>query len=55
MPTHTNHGTNWGAVVLLGVVFAAPWIAASVWYWRGRVRDGSVAPSLGELARRRWT
>jgi hypothetical protein len=40
---------------LIGLVSASPWILASAWLWRRRVRDGSLTPSMGELARRRWT
>jgi hypothetical protein len=40
---------------LIGLLAASPWIAASVWMWRRRVRDGALTPSMGELARRRWT
>ena len=43
-------------VWLLPVVFGAPWIAAIVWLWSKRPRDGAVPPSLAEMARKRlWT
>jgi hypothetical protein len=37
----------------LGLLFAAPWVVAAVWLWRRGSNDGTVAPSPGELARRR--
>jgi hypothetical protein len=46
-----NHATL--GSVTLGLLFAAPWIVAIVWFWRKSTDDGYVAPSLGESARRR--
>jgi hypothetical protein len=52
MSIHTTDGSGLGAVVLLGLLFAAPWIAATLWFMRGRVRDGELPPSPAERARR---
>jgi hypothetical protein len=38
----------------LGLLFGSPWLVASALLWRRRIRDDSVAPSMGELARRRF-
>jgi hypothetical protein len=35
------------------LLFGAPWIVAIAWYWRRRVRDGSIPPSMADQARRR--
>ena len=43
------------APVLLTVLATAPWAVAAALLWRGRVRDGALTPSMGEMARRRWT
>jgi hypothetical protein len=40
--------------VLLGLLFASPWIAAVALLWPRLDRNGAVPPSMGELARRRW-
>jgi hypothetical protein len=42
------------APVLLAVLAAAPWAVPAALLWRGRIRDGALTPSMGELARRRW-
>jgi hypothetical protein len=55
MTVHTDHGSDWGAGLLLGLLFGVPWIAATLWFLRGRVRDGELPPSLAERMRRRWT
>jgi hypothetical protein len=39
----------WPVVLLAGL----PWIVGIVYYWRHRVRDGSVPPSLAEQVRNR--
>ena len=38
-----------------GLLAAAPWVVATVYFWRRRIRDGAIAPSPGEIARRRFT
>jgi hypothetical protein len=38
---------------LLPFVFGAPWIVASIWYWRHRPRDGEIPPSAAEMVRKR--
>jgi hypothetical protein len=42
------------ADVLLGLLFASPWLVASMYFWRTTDRDGAVTPSLGEQVRTRW-
>ena len=42
------------ADVLLGALFASPWLVASMYFWRKSGRDDAIAPSLGEQARARW-
>ena len=37
----------------LPLVFGSPWIAASVWFWLQRPRDGALPQSMAELARKR--
>jgi hypothetical protein len=50
-----GNGHSLLAAVALGLLFGSPWIVASVVLWRRWLRDDdAVAPSLGELARRRW-
>jgi hypothetical protein len=44
--------TVWSAVSLI-LLAGAPWIVGIGYYWRGRVRDGSVPPSLAERVRER--
>jgi hypothetical protein len=46
-----------GIVLALLVLFVVtPWLAAIVYYWRRRPRDGFVPPSLADLNRSRlWT
>lgn len=39
----------WPIVMLAGL----PWIVGIVYYWRRRVKDGSVPPSLAERVRQR--
>jgi hypothetical protein len=38
---------------LLPTLVGAPWVAAIVWVWRRRPRDGFVPVSAGEHARQR--
>jgi hypothetical protein len=48
--------TSWWFSPLLALVLGAPWIAATAWAWRRRVRDGAVPQSMADMARRRlWT
>jgi hypothetical protein len=49
-----GHTATWLLDVSLGLLFASPWLAASVWFWRGRIRDGAIPASIGEQMRRRW-
>jgi hypothetical protein len=46
-----THGLIGG--VGLGLLFAAPWIAAAALLWRHRIDDRTAIPSLGEIALRR--
>jgi hypothetical protein len=39
---------------LLGLLFASPWLVASIYFWRTGGRDDAITPSLGEQARTRW-
>jgi hypothetical protein len=44
----------WWASTVLPAIFVTPWIVAAVWIWMRTPRgDGTPAPSMGELARRR--
>ena len=45
---------SWLSDASLGLLFASPWLVATVWFWRGRVRDGALPASLGEQMRNRW-
>jgi hypothetical protein len=40
-------------VVLVTFLVLAPWIAASIWFWLSRPRDGAIPPSMAEAARQR--
>ena len=40
-------------IALFTLLFAAPWIAGSVWLWLQLPKDGSVPPSMAELALKR--
>jgi hypothetical protein len=39
---------------LTPLVLATPWFVAVVWCWYRRPRDGSIPPSMAELARKRF-
>jgi hypothetical protein len=42
--------------VLLLVVIGSPWIAATLWFWRQRPRDGRIPLSMADSARLRlWS
>jgi hypothetical protein len=45
---------SWWIDVSLGLLFASPWLLATVWFMRQRVRDGALPASLGEQMRNRW-
>jgi hypothetical protein len=50
--THGS-GAPWSGALLLALLAGSPWIAAIVWVWRRRPRDGAIPPSIGERARQR--
>jgi hypothetical protein len=39
--------------VFLAALVVAPWAVPAALLWRGRVRDGALTHSMGEMARRR--
>jgi hypothetical protein len=41
-------------ISLITLLIVSPWIAAGVWLWRLRPRDGAVPPSMAEVALRRF-
>ncbi len=43
------------AAFALGLLFGAPWLAASVLVWRKLPRDGHVPPSAATLWRTRYS
>jgi hypothetical protein len=48
------HTDSWQAMAGDAALFSAPWVIGIVWLWRRTPPgDGTPAPSLGELARRR--
>jgi hypothetical protein len=48
----TASAPSW-AWPLFPLIFGAPWIIAIAWYWRRRVRDGAIPPSMADYARER--
>ena len=51
-PCFVIFGDPWW-VWLVGLGFASPWIAASIWLWRKTPRDGALPPSTADLVRKR--
>jgi hypothetical protein len=48
------HTDSWWAMLGYCALFSAPWVIAIAWLWRRTPGgDGTPAPSMGELARRR--
>ena len=47
----TSGGPWW--VWLVGLGFASPWIAASIYLWRKIPRDGAIPPSMADIAKKR--